>query len=51
LERGLAKKMTFSSYPAIADKAGMIGEVKGIRNEKNQPKETDTGMMMHHHAH
>jgi cytochrome aa3-600 menaquinol oxidase subunit 2 len=51
LERGLAKKMTFSSYPKIADQAGMIGEVKGIKNQMNQPKETDTGMMMHHHAH
>jgi cytochrome aa3-600 menaquinol oxidase subunit II len=49
LERGLAKKMTFSSYPKIADQAGLIGEVKGIRDKMNGPKEPDTGTMHHHH--
>jgi cytochrome aa3-600 menaquinol oxidase subunit 2 len=51
LKHGLVKKMTFSSYPAIADRAGMIGKVEGIQNEMNQPKKPDTGMMMHNHAH
>lgn len=50
LERGLAKKMTFSSYPKIADQAGLIGDVKGIKNQMNRPKEPVTGTM-HHHAH
>jgi cytochrome aa3-600 menaquinol oxidase subunit II len=49
LERGLAKKMTFSSYPKIADQAGLIGEVKGIRDKMNGPKEPGTGTMHHHH--